>query len=226
MFIFLDTETTGTGTEDRLCQIAFKAGEGRGLCELFDPGRPIAIEAMAVHHITNQMVKGKPTFRDSDLYRQLDTLIADENNAVVAHNAKFDIGMLNREGLFSTKGICTLKLARYLDKSGVIPQYNLQYLRYFLELNIEAKAHDALGDIIVLEALFKRIHARFESDGVHDIENEMIRISQSPMLLPRMPFGKHKACLFSEIPPDYLSWLLGTDLDEDLKYTVQRHLGI
>jgi len=134
--------------------------------------------------------------------------------------------MLNREGLFSTRVICTLKLARYLDKSGVIPQYNLQYLCYFLELNVEAKAHDALGDITVLEALFNRIYARFESDGVDDIENEMIRISQSPILLPRMPFGKHKGCLFSEIPPDYLSWLLGTDLDEDLKYTVQHHLGV
>jgi hypothetical protein len=28
MFIFLDTETTGTGPEDRLCQIAFKPEGG------------------------------------------------------------------------------------------------------------------------------------------------------------------------------------------------------
>ena len=28
MFIFLDTETTGTGPDDRLCQIAFKAEVG------------------------------------------------------------------------------------------------------------------------------------------------------------------------------------------------------
>ena len=79
-------------------------------------------------NITNQMVEGRPIFRQSDLYRQLDTLIEDENNTVVAHNAKFDIGMLNSEGLFPTRVICTLKLARYLDKAGVIPQYNLQYL--------------------------------------------------------------------------------------------------
>jgi hypothetical protein len=28
MFIFLDTETTGTGPDDRLCQIAFKPEVG------------------------------------------------------------------------------------------------------------------------------------------------------------------------------------------------------
>ncbi len=51
---------------------------------------------------------------------------------------------------------------------------------------------------------FKRIHAGFEQDAVQDIENEMIRISNSPILIPRMPFGKHKGALFSEIPTDYL----------------------
>ncbi len=63
MFIFLDTETTGAGPDDRLCQLAFKAGQGRGVCGLFNPGRPIAIEAMAVHHITNEMVKNRPPFK-------------------------------------------------------------------------------------------------------------------------------------------------------------------
>jgi len=40
--------------------------------------------------------------------------------------------------------------------------------------------------------LFKRINARFEPDAVHDIEYEMIRISNSPNLILRMPFGKHR----------------------------------
>jgi len=35
MFIFLDTETTGTGKEDRLCQIAFKTETGLIVDELF-----------------------------------------------------------------------------------------------------------------------------------------------------------------------------------------------
>jgi DNA polymerase III epsilon subunit-like protein len=44
MFIFLDTETTGNGPDDRLCQIAFKPENGQAVCELFNPGRPISID--------------------------------------------------------------------------------------------------------------------------------------------------------------------------------------
>jgi exodeoxyribonuclease X len=129
--------------------------------------------------------------------------------------------MLRNEGIDPPKVICTLKLARYLDKDGVIPQYNLQYLRYYLDLKVEAKAHDAMGDIIVLEALFRRIYDRIASDGIRDIENEMIRISNTPILIARMPFGKHKGL----IPTNYLDWLDGTGLDEDMGHTVRHHLG-
>ena len=77
----------------------------------------------------------------------------------------------------------------------------------------------------MLEALFKRVHSRLEQDAVQDIENEMIRISNSPILIPKMPFGKHKVALFSEITADYLQWILGTDLDGDMAYTVRYHLA-
>jgi len=87
--------------------------------------------------------------------------------------------------------ICTFKLARYLDKNGVIPKYNLQYLRYFLELEIEASPHNALGDILVLEGVFNRMNTKFrENDKLEDPVQEMIRISSNPVLIPRMPFGK------------------------------------
>jgi DNA polymerase III epsilon subunit-like protein len=224
MFIYLDTETTGTGPDDRLCQIAFKTGQGI-VNELFNPGKSIAIEAMAVHHITNEMVKAKPPFRGSAAYHKLNELVSDQNNAIVAHNAKFDISMLRNEGIDPPKVICTLKLARFLDKDGVIPQYNLQYLRYYLNLKVESTAHDALGDILVLERLFKRIYARFKKDGFQDPTEEMLRISNSPILIARMPFGKHKGLPFKEIPADYLEWLLGTELDEDMEHTVRHHLG-
>jgi hypothetical protein len=68
MFIFLDTETTGTGPDDRICQIAFKPEGGPAVCETFNPGMPISIDAMSIHHITNRMVQGKPSFRGSDTY--------------------------------------------------------------------------------------------------------------------------------------------------------------
>lgn len=38
----------------------------------------------------------------------------------------------------------------YLDKEGVIPKYNLQYLRYYLKLNIDATTHTAIGDVLII----------------------------------------------------------------------------
>ena len=227
MFIFLDTETTGNGPDDRLCQIAFKSENGQAVSGLFNPGMPISIDAMVVHHITEKMVADKPPFKESDEYEKLQKLISDINNVIVAHNAKFDMQMLQREGIYTQRAICTLKLARYLDKTGVIPKYNLQYLRYFLGLEIEAKSHDALGDILVLEGLFNRLHAKFQENGkLMDPVQEMINISSNPVLMARMPYGKHKGMLFSEVPADYLEWLSGTELDKDMAYTVKTHLGL
>ena len=134
--------------------------------------------------------------------------------------------MLNREDLHPQKSICTLKLSRYLDKEGKIPQYSLQYLRYYLKLNVDATPHTALGDILVLEALFNRIYAKFKEESEGDPIEEMIQISNSPVMIARMPFGKHKGMKMGEVPLDYLEWLSGTNLDEDLAYTVRYYLDI
>jgi exodeoxyribonuclease X len=225
VYIFLDTETTGTGPDDRLCQIAFKTGKELMVDALFNPGKPIAIEAMAVHHITNEMVADKPPFKGSPAYETLRTLLDREEGILVAHNARFDLDMLQREGIQTDRAICTYKLTRYLDKEGSIPQYNLQYLRYYLKLDIDAVPHSALGDILVLEGLFRRIRARFESASEADAAAQMLKISNEPVLVARMPFGKHKGQKMDQVPSDYLQWLLSTDLDEDLAYTVEYHLG-
>jgi DNA polymerase III epsilon subunit-like protein len=224
MFIYLDTETTGSGPEDRLCQIAFKTVTGTICDELFNPEMPISVEAMSIHHITNEMVADKPPFKGSDAYKNLQIMFAGDDAILVAHNAKFDVSMLNREDLYPQKVICTYKLSRYLDKAGVIPKYNLQYLRYYLKLNIDATAHSALGDVLVLESIFQRIHAKFKGQAIDPVA-DMINISSSPVLVPRMPFGKHKGLKMDEVPKDYLQWLAGTDLDEDLAYTVRHYLG-
>ena len=47
----------------------------------------------------------------------------------------------------------------------------------------------------------------------------------NPILINRMPYGKHKI-RFTEIPLDYLQWLLTTKLDDDMAYTVRHHLEI
>ncbi|MGV7222837.1 MAG: putative quorum-sensing-regulated virulence factor, partial [Nitrospinales bacterium] len=83
-----------------------------------------------------------------------------------------------------------------------------------------------LGDILVLEGLFSRLNAKFQENGkLMDPVQEMIQISSNPVLIARMPYGKHRGELFSEVPRDYLEWLSGTDLDEDMAYTVKTNLG-
>jgi exodeoxyribonuclease X len=98
---------------------------------------------------------------------------------------------------------------------GNIPKYNLQYLRCYLGLEVDATPHDTLGDILVLEPVFNRIYAKF-ANGLKNPVFEIIKISGNPILLPRMPFGKHKGMLFYKVPMDYLECLLATRSDEDI----------
>ena len=112
MFIFLDTETTGNGPDDRLCQITFKPEGGQAVCELSNPGKPISIDAMVVYHITEKMVRDKPPFMESETCDKLRELVSDAKNVIAAHNAQFDMTMLHWEGIFSTRTICTPTLAR------------------------------------------------------------------------------------------------------------------
>ncbi len=137
--VFLDTETTGNALlEDRICQVCYSFAN-KIHCQYFKPPIPISIKAQSITHITNKMVAGAEKFSTSKMKNDLQKLLAD--NILVAHNAAFDISMLAKEGVEIPKFICTLKLARFLDEDNKIPEYNLQYLRYYLDLDVEADSH-------------------------------------------------------------------------------------
>lgn len=235
--VFLDTETTGNTENDYLCQIAYKVKDEM-FVELYKPPVKIPPEASAVSHITNKMVADKAVFKESKDYAVIKTLLEDESSILVAHNAKFDVGMLHREDISPKKVICTLRVARYVDKENKIPRYNLQYLRYFLEMEIEAQAHDAKGDVLVLEQLFPRLYDAVKKDiGTEDetqILEEMIRISSLPSIVQTFMFGKYNGRRIAEIAHEdskYLEWLLNAKLqnatadDEDIIYTLKFYLG-
>jgi len=233
--IFLDTETTGVGPDDRLCQLAFKSAT-ETYNELFKPPLRIPAEASAVTHITNKMVADKPAFLESTDYTRIKSLLEDSSVIMIAHNAPFDDGMLRREGITPAQYICTLKVIRYLDKEAKFTQHKLQYLRYFLELEIEAAAHDALGDVLVLEKFFDYVLEEMIKECGGDEAQaiaKMLEISQNPSLLSMFNFGKHNGKKIADVAqtdPGYLEWLLAQKLqnpndEEDWIYTLKHHLG-
>ena len=70
--IILDTETTGGGQGDRICQLSFLVCNEELEIEtiyndLCTPPLPISFEAMAIHHITPEMLEGKETCHDNSL---------------------------------------------------------------------------------------------------------------------------------------------------------------
>jgi hypothetical protein len=40
--------------------------------------------------------------------------------------------------------------------------------------------------------------------------------------IQRMPFGKHEGKLLSDVPLDYVDWLLTRDIDDDLRSALRR----
>ena len=166
------------------------------------------------------------------MYQQLVEFSKDPEVVLCAHNAEFDRKMLAREGIELPHIICTMKLAHFFDKEGKLEKHNLQYLRYLYGINIEVKAHDALGDVLVLEKVFEvlwnqALEAYGHSRGLvgsGDVIDKLIKISNRPILLKKWPrFGKYKEVPFALIPTDYLVWAKANiDMDENLAYTVGR----
>ncbi len=235
--IFFDTETTGGGRTDRLIQLAAKE---RGIAEpvvsaTYTPPVPISIESMAVHHITPKMVAGRPAFTSAEEFAALKELFESPDTIAVAHNVVFDTGMLAKEGIQVANPLCTYKVAAALDEDGSIPTYQLQYLRHYFDLEIDAPAHDALGDVLVLEAVFEKLLAQLaeKMESEEDALAAMLEITNRPVLIVSFGFGKHRGKRVADVAreaPDYLEWLLAQKKqdpagEENWIYTLEYHLG-
>ncbi|MDO8585296.1 MAG: 3'-5' exonuclease [bacterium] len=235
--IFLDTETTGNDVaNDRLVEVCYKVPDGihKGY---FKPPLPMSVKAMSITNISNRMLMDKEPFRDSHLRADLEARLAE--GILVAHNAKFDCAMLEAEGLSVPRRICTFRVARHLDSENLIPEYNLQYLRYQLDLDVRgAGAHDAKSDVKVLYALFNWQLKEMKKGGLTKAKaiEAMLDVSSRPTLFKLFPFGKYKDKKIEEVVKTdraYLEWLLnkkyeegGTDEDwiHTLKYYLARVL--
>lgn len=238
-YILLDTETTGAGENDRIIQLGFMVLDGKNVAvynDLCSAEVPIGYGAMEVHGITPDVIEGKPKCIETTAFNALEALNISDN-VLIIHNAPFDLGMLSKENFTSKmRLIDTLRCARHLfdDEEA----HRLQYFRYRLglykieqaeadALGIEVKAHDAIGDVLVLKLflteLRKRLQERFV--GANPID-KMVELTQTPVFYTRpLKFGKYKGKTLTEIvdmDKGYLTWMLGNmeSLDEDMRYSI------
>ncbi|MEF3192152.1 MAG: 3'-5' exonuclease [Campylobacterales bacterium] len=229
--VLLDTETTGGGESDRICQIAFIVADGENVEAYMSycrPPLPISFDAMAVHHITNERVANEPPFHQTEACAVLEEL-NDEGVTIAIHHAPFDLGMLAKERI-AWKGpiIDTIRCAKHIFKES--PRHALQYLRYARgyykkegelarKLGIKIEAHDALGDVLILKLLYDEL---LRIAGSNDA---LIELAKQPIIVEKITFGKYKGESLEEIyqrDSRYVEWLLSTDLDEDLRYSIRR----
>lgn len=91
--IYLDTETTGTGPEAEIIEIALLDHNGDLLFEsLVRPKSAIEPDAGRLHGITEEMVQGAPHWRD--LWPQVELLLAER--VIGIYNSEFDLRLLRQ----------------------------------------------------------------------------------------------------------------------------------
>lgn len=156
--IFFDTETTGTFAErDRIIEIAaYDPYENRSFQRFVNPGMPIPKDAIAIHEITDAMVKDAKNF--GEVAKEFFEFCSGDI-ALIAHNGdSFDLPFLRaeckRHNLSLPENwlyIDSLKWARRYRKD--LPRHSLQYLRQMYAIK-ENKAHRALNDSMILAEVF------------------------------------------------------------------------
>lgn len=220
----IDFETTGLPPDAAVVEVGFQDLEvvfrdGIAIDWLFNgsgrtfvnPYRPIPPEASAFHHIVDGDVIGASNFEGPFL------ALTKGADIFVAHNAAFERAFFAGG---DTPWICTLKAARRVWPDA--PGHSNQVLRYWLNLPLMREraepAHRAEPDAYVTAYLLLELLRKASID-------DMIKWTGEPSLLPRVNFGKHRGKAWSEVPRDYLEWIIfKSEMDEDVKFTAKHHL--
>ncbi len=223
IFVCLDCETTGLDpVADQIIEIAvviFSFDKALQTFEtLIDPGCSIPESSIAIHHIDNSMVVGKPKIQE--VLPEILKLI--NRHIIVGHGIGLDIAFLLEAAkrnaipctLESNATLDTLRMARLYGES---PTNSLERLREHFNIASEG-AHRAMSDVIVNIEVFKYLAASYQT--THQLFERLKR----PIPLKAMPLGKHKGRHFSEIPLEYLQWAAHKDFDQDLLFSIRSEL--
>lgn len=214
-FICLDCETTGLDPKkDRIIEIAVVLFQGTEILERFeslaDPKEPISEESIAIHHITQEMVAGKPTI--DELLPEVLRYV--KKYPIVGHGIGFDVAIIDEEAkrarvpcnILENPLIDTLRLARLYGES---PVNSLEHLRKHFNIPLEG-AHRAMSDVIVNVQVFQHLAKSFAS------KRELMQRLEKPIKMKTMPLGKYKGRPIRDLPINYLCWAAKMDFDQDL----------
>ncbi|MCR4939719.1 MAG: 3'-5' exonuclease [Treponemataceae bacterium] len=167
VYTAIDTETTGLSRyTERIVEIGAVKFTKDGIIgeysKLIYPEKKVPPQIIQIHGISDEMLDGKPLFRD--IAQDFVSFI--EGTTLIAHNAPFDIGFINKElniaglgELTNTKfSIDTLILSRKVFPES--RKHTLQFLAESLQIP-KGTAHRATDDARVCMELFHKciIHA-------------------------------------------------------------------
>ena len=192
---FVDLETTGTvATRDRITEIGIVRVSGGEFVDewstLVDPECSIPEDIRVLTGITNEMVRGQPTFarlRDEVLERL-------RGRVFVAHNARFDYGFIKNElrrsgTAYTADVLCTARLSRRLYPEAVGHGLDALIVRHGLHDAFDPEGaartgrHSALGDA---RAIWRFVQAVYRERDGEEIAAAARRLLKIPSLPPQL----------------------------------------
>ncbi|WP_082164636.1 exonuclease domain-containing protein, partial [Pandoraea apista] len=184
--VFVDLETTGgNALEDRITEIGVVEVGPHGVEQwstLLDPAEPIPPFIQQLTGITNEMVRGQPSF--ATLAEGLAERL--HGKLFVAHNARFDYGFLKNEfrraGIsFQADVLCTVRLSRLLFPSAARHGLDALIARFGLT---PLGRHRALADADLLWQFWQKLHTIYAPDLIGQAVQRVTKRSSQPPQLP------------------------------------------
>jgi DNA polymerase III subunit epsilon len=155
-WVILDTETTGLGSYDEVCQVAVIDGAGNVLINnlLIKPTVAITEGARSLHGISNEMLESAPRF--SHAWHFVAGAISGKH--LVIYNAEFDLRILHQSGraLDHLIGFDNTWDCAMLEYAKWVGEWN-DYHGSFRWQRLPSAEHSALGDCRAVLELIKKM---------------------------------------------------------------------
>ncbi len=227
--IIFDLETTGINTAtDRIVQISMikvlPDGQEEKYNYFVNPGMPIPAEAIAIHGITDEMVKDKPLF--SEIAPEIASIINGCDLAGYNSN-RFDIPLLAEELLRAEVDVDFSKI-KFVDVQNVFykkePRTLVAAYQFYCQKDLE-NAHSSDADTLATYEILKAQLERYD-----DLENNVDFLSEFTAQKKNadlagfiiydekgketFSFGKYKGRLVEDIlerDQGYFGWIMKSD---------------